>query len=283
LGRSTWADEEAAGELAVSSQWWAGPGSRAACVPCRGPAGRPGGSWRLFLSQALEREPIGKFIYLDGDIEITGSLDRLAAIPLAAGQIATADDVRGVVFKKPHLEAQLREERRRLGMPESAAYFNTGVMLADMHAWAGISEQALKVFLSDPAACINLDQCAINAVCQTVGGPVAALELQSPTSTSARRRDPALHRSLHRSPQALEADSLHADLAGPHALLRGPWADAAALEDHPAPRAARGLLQQGAEAEVPVRSQAAGAASRGRRLPGADAVRRRAQVQKVGR
>lgn len=120
---------------------------------------------RLFLSQALEREPIGRFIYLDGDLEITGSLDRLAAIPLDTGQIATADDVRGVVFKKPHLEAQLREERRRLGMPESAAYFNTGVMLADMHAWAGISEEALKVFLADPAACINLDQCAINAVC----------------------------------------------------------------------------------------------------------------------
>jgi len=120
---------------------------------------------RLFLSQALEREAVGGVIYVDGDVEITGSLDRLAALPLPAGQIAAADDVRGVVLKKPHLQAQLREERRRLGMPDSAAYFNTGVMLADMHAWAGISAEALKFFVSDPAACIHLDQCAINAVC----------------------------------------------------------------------------------------------------------------------
>jgi hypothetical protein len=120
---------------------------------------------RLFLAQALEREGIGRFIYLDSDIEIRGSLDRLAAIPLPAGKIAAADDVRGVVFEKAHMADQLRAERRRLGMPDSASYFNTGVVLAGMHDWAGISAEALRFFASDPAACIYLDQCAINAVC----------------------------------------------------------------------------------------------------------------------
>jgi hypothetical protein len=120
---------------------------------------------RLFLSQTLESEAIGRFLYLDSDIEVRGSLDRLAAIPLPAGQIAAADDVRGVVFEKAHMTDQLRAERRRLGMPDSAAYFNTGVMLADMNEWAGISVEAVKFYVSDPAACIFLDQCAINAVC----------------------------------------------------------------------------------------------------------------------
>jgi lipopolysaccharide biosynthesis glycosyltransferase len=120
---------------------------------------------RLFLAQALEREAIGRFLYLDGDIEVTGSLDALAEIPLAAGQVAAVDDVRGVIFTKPHLAEQLRAERRRLGLPDSVSYFNSGVMLADMRDWPLLAARALEFYLSDPGACIFLDQCALNAVC----------------------------------------------------------------------------------------------------------------------
>lgn len=52
----------------------------------------PAASARFFLPKLLEQFPIDRFLYLDGDVEVKGSLGALAETDLPHGYIAAAEE-----------------------------------------------------------------------------------------------------------------------------------------------------------------------------------------------
>ena len=126
----------------------------------------PAASARLALAEILKDFPIDKFLYLDGDVEIAGSLSELGDVDLPEGQIAAADNAGTLISRRdPRANRQWIERIRNLGMPEGSSYFSSGVMLAHMQSWGEISAQARKYYAENPSKCRFFDQCALNAVC----------------------------------------------------------------------------------------------------------------------
>ena len=126
----------------------------------------PAASARLFLAEILEKFPVDRFLYLDGDVEIVHSLSSLAKINLPQDYIAAAEEY-GPLLKMNDSRSVTKWQKRLqgLGMPEGASYFNSGVILAHMQSWAKISNDAQAFLVENTPACIYFDQCALNAVC----------------------------------------------------------------------------------------------------------------------
>jgi lipopolysaccharide biosynthesis glycosyltransferase len=119
---------------------------------------------RLWIDAYLPPQ-FAKFLYIDGDVDITGSLDPLLALDVPAGGFLAAPDLpflAGSDYGKFARSSQSYIEG--LGVVEPDAYFNDGVLLAGRRGWAEIGAQAWAYFKRNPHRCRYHEQSALNAV-----------------------------------------------------------------------------------------------------------------------
>lgn len=129
---------------------------------------------RLGLHELLDPE-IDRFLYLDGDIEITASLDPLLAQPIPKGGFLAAPDVLCMIAAEHSTRAALtRSYIRNLGIRDDA-YFNAGVLLVDRSGWKVMSAKALDYYHANAELCIANDQSALNAVAGAYRGRLSIL------------------------------------------------------------------------------------------------------------
>lgn len=127
---------------------------------------------RLWLHELLD-PGIDRFLYLDGDIDITGPLDPLLALPVPQGGFLAAPDASWLIrnrfgamarSKLPYLAALgVRPDR----------YFNAGVLLAERAGWAMIGRTAREFFARHRALCRWQDQSALNATAGHLRGTLS--------------------------------------------------------------------------------------------------------------
>jgi lipopolysaccharide biosynthesis glycosyltransferase len=119
---------------------------------------------RLFLDDMLEPD-IERFLYLDGDIDITGSLDELLQLSIPIGGFLAAQDVLCMIAPEQSRRAEITKEYfRGLGLKRDDQYFNAGVMLVDRSGWADVAQRAIDFLHANPRACVANDQSALNAI-----------------------------------------------------------------------------------------------------------------------
>jgi lipopolysaccharide biosynthesis glycosyltransferase len=125
---------------------------------------------RLFLDDMLEPD-IERFLYVDGDIDITGSLDELLALPIPAGGFLAAPDVLCMIAAERSRRSEVtRDYFSGLKLQSNDHYFNAGVLLVDRSGWANVAERAIQFLYANPAACVANDQSALNATAGTKRG-----------------------------------------------------------------------------------------------------------------
>jgi len=128
---------------------------------------------RLFLDEILERD-IDRFLYLDGDIEITGSLDELLSLPIPSGGFLAAPDVLCMIAaEKSRRSASTKSYFGGLGLKDHNQYFNAGVLLVDRSGWASVAERAISFLYANPGACVANDQSALNATAGRLRGKLS--------------------------------------------------------------------------------------------------------------
>lgn len=109
---------------------------------------------RLFLSSVLPQY-IEKVIYLDCDIIVTNSLEKLWCINLGEDLIAGVMDVGG------------KRSKIKVGLPDSEPYLNSGMLLINLKEWRNIAlqDKMLQYLQSHEGNVFHHDQGIINAVC----------------------------------------------------------------------------------------------------------------------
>lgn len=127
---------------------------------------------RLWLDELLEPS-VERFLYLDGDIDIVGSLDPLLAQDIPRGGFLAAPDASWLIrsrigamarSKLPYLEAlRVRPDQ----------YFNAGVLLAERAGWAAIGRTARDFFARHRDLCRWQDQSALNATAGHLRGELS--------------------------------------------------------------------------------------------------------------
>jgi lipopolysaccharide biosynthesis glycosyltransferase len=119
---------------------------------------------RLALHEVLPGH-YENIVYLDGDIQITGSIAPLVRHTVKDGFIAAGADgiwlCRGDIGAFwPAKAAYLAD----LGITDAINYFNAGVLAFRMDTWRDMAPKALDFFGRNPRLCHYHDQSALNAV-----------------------------------------------------------------------------------------------------------------------
>ncbi len=117
------------------------------------------GYLRLVLDSIVSAE-FDRVLYLDADTRVLAPLEPLLLADLERHPFAAAHDT----FQYHH--GKIDEVRKRLGMPATAEYFNSGVMLFDwkLTLKTGFLADVRNYAASHPDKCIFHDQDALNAV-----------------------------------------------------------------------------------------------------------------------
>ncbi|NHN91226.1 glycosyltransferase family 8 protein [Acetobacter sicerae] len=103
---------------------------------------------RLFLDDLLPT-PYERFLYVDGDTQIRGDLDRLLKQPLADGTFgAVTDPMSFAVGDDDPAARSFLEHFSAFGFSDDDAkqYFNSGVLYADRAGWGRIGREAWEKF-----------------------------------------------------------------------------------------------------------------------------------------
>jgi lipopolysaccharide biosynthesis glycosyltransferase len=106
---------------------------------------------RLWIADFFDAT-VERVLYLDCDMVIVGSLEKLWTTPLEGrtlGAVSIPGSTRCPMF----------------GIPEAFGYFNSGVLLVDLARWrqTGVFQRVLDYILQNRAALIDPDQDALNA------------------------------------------------------------------------------------------------------------------------
>lgn len=103
--------------------------------------------------------------YLDGDMQILGSLDPLLGTLPPEDRIAAAPEVY-VVHRENDgsLPQWLVHNLGVLGLERENQYFNSGLLSFRLPVWKELAPKALEFFRDNAEICRNYDQCALNAV-----------------------------------------------------------------------------------------------------------------------
>jgi lipopolysaccharide biosynthesis glycosyltransferase len=122
---------------------------------------------RLFLTRILP-DKYQRILYLDGDIQITGSLDALIqkALPANCSFAAVPDPMAIELHVSKGEHPVIKPYFDGIGVKSSLArpYFNSGAMLIDRAEWAGIERDTLDYLTNSPSTCLFQDQSALNFV-----------------------------------------------------------------------------------------------------------------------
>ena len=125
---------------------------------------------RLWINDLLPPE-FDKFLYLDGDLEITGSLDALLAIPVPYLGFLAAPDLPLLIARDWGKSARATHDYiSNLNVRDPDDYFNAGVLLVDRAGWSDVASEAFCYFNRFPERCRYHDQSALNATAQSKRG-----------------------------------------------------------------------------------------------------------------
>lgn len=119
---------------------------------------------RLFLDTLLP-SAYSRILYIDGDVQITSSLNSLIQSDLPADRFSAVADPMCVTADQPIPEADtIKAYFNSLGVQSTPAtpYFNSGVLLINRSSWAKICEDALQFLKENPKLCLFQDQSALN-------------------------------------------------------------------------------------------------------------------------
>ena len=121
---------------------------------------------RLFLADFLP-QTYERFLYVDGDTQIRGNIERILNYPLPAGKFSAVtdpmcftlgdNDGQSIDFKDHFLSLGLNEQQMH-------KYFNAGVFYAERGGWEKIGREAWEKFLSLGRKVRFLDQDVMNIV-----------------------------------------------------------------------------------------------------------------------
>jgi lipopolysaccharide biosynthesis glycosyltransferase len=103
---------------------------------------------RLFLAELLPSH-YRTFLYVDGDTQISGSIDPLLGFPVPDGHFLAANDpITFALSGNGRHSRDLNAHMASIGLTfeEARQYFNTGVLLADRNGWSRIGPQAWEMF-----------------------------------------------------------------------------------------------------------------------------------------
>ena len=120
---------------------------------------------RLFLAELL---PVNyqRILYMDGDIQITGSLNDLIRTELPANcDFAAAADPMAIELyeaKSQHAETAAYFEGIGVNSSPGRPYFNSGALLINRAQWGEIGRDAINFLRNFPEKCIFHDQSALN-------------------------------------------------------------------------------------------------------------------------
>ncbi len=120
---------------------------------------------RLFLRELLPAK-YQRVLYMDGDIQITGSLNDLIQTELPGNSdfAAVPDPMAIALYAAKSGDAKIQSYFYGIGVNSSPArpYFNSGVLLINLSQWATIGRDALDVLTNAPEKCLFQDQSALN-------------------------------------------------------------------------------------------------------------------------
>jgi len=104
-------------------------------------------------------------IYIDGDVQIVGSLLPLVTKEPVEGQLLAACDQAYISWpEKGRYASEIRKYLHRLGIEDPFDYFNSGVLVATRSTWLKITVDALEFMRNHSRDCRYHDQSALNAV-----------------------------------------------------------------------------------------------------------------------
>jgi lipopolysaccharide biosynthesis glycosyltransferase len=130
---------------------------------------------RLWLDELLPTD-VSRFLYIDGDVDITGPLDPLLALQVPPGGLLAAPDCNLLVEGEFGQRSRVaRGYLAGLGLTRGADYFNSGVMLVDRAGWGAICAEARAFHRAHPERCPFQDQSALNAAVRGRHGELSLL------------------------------------------------------------------------------------------------------------
>lgn len=121
---------------------------------------------RFFLPAILESH-YRDIVYLDGDTQVSGSLEPLLAHAVEPGELLAAPDPMAVMIDSPSAPWPARRAYfERLGVPRHRQrhYFNSGVLRFRRDDWQDLSRDCLKLCAERGSALEFRDQDALNIV-----------------------------------------------------------------------------------------------------------------------
>jgi len=125
---------------------------------------------RLWIHDLLPPD-YERFLYLDGDLEIAGSLDPLLATSVPHRGFLAAPDLPLLIAEDWGSSArETRSYLSSLGIRDPDEYFNAGVLLVDRAGWPDLAGEARNYFERFPERCRYHDQSALNATAQSKRG-----------------------------------------------------------------------------------------------------------------
>jgi lipopolysaccharide biosynthesis glycosyltransferase len=130
---------------------------------------------RLFLSELLP----GKYrraMYMDGDIQITGSLNTLIQTELPSDcDFAAVPDPMAIELHEAKSDPKIQAYFDGLGIKSSPEkpYFNSGTLLINLPEWAIIGRDAINFQIEMPDRCMFQDQSALNFAGHTKMTPMS--------------------------------------------------------------------------------------------------------------
>ncbi|NHN89132.1 glycosyltransferase family 8 protein [Acetobacter conturbans] len=121
---------------------------------------------RLFLSDLLPTT-YDRFLYVDGDTQIRGNLDRLLTQPLPSGTFAAVTDPMGLACGGDDQQARtFAAHFAELGLSDEEAgrYFNSGVIYAEREGWSSIGPASWAAYQAHPSKARFPDQDVLNLI-----------------------------------------------------------------------------------------------------------------------
>lgn len=110
-----------------------------------------------FLKNVPER-----VLIVDADTRFVDDISPLIEIDFLGAPLAAVDDTAVIS------DGRAEQLAHKLGLPDGAGYFNSGLMVVDVAKWTSekIGQQAIAVFTERPEILTFNDQCALNAIVQ---------------------------------------------------------------------------------------------------------------------
>jgi lipopolysaccharide biosynthesis glycosyltransferase len=118
---------------------------------------------RLFIDRFLPTR-YERVLYIDGDTQVTGSLDPLLEATIPQGMFLACRDPSALFAESSAArQAKMRDYYRKLGVAgEPANYFNSGVLVVDRASWGPLAQAGAAVYRGNEALFLHPDQDALN-------------------------------------------------------------------------------------------------------------------------